>query len=167
MGKKSRLKKERQEQKKVLFVCTANVCRSPMAERLFAYAVDRSKISKKIVSYSAGLSAMDGDKASQNSIDACEELGIDLSGHRSTGLTRASLQEASAVFCMTESHRALINMYFELPPGYPIFLMREFVEGETKELPDPYGQNLEVYRQCRDRMLEAIPTLINWVEKNL
>ena len=138
-----------------------------MAERLFAHAVDRSKISKKIVSYSAGLSAMDGDKASQNSIDACEELGIDLSGHRSTGLTRASLQEASAVFCMTESHRALINMYFELPPGYPIFLMREFVEGETKELPDPYGQNLEVYRQCRDRMLEAIPTLINWVEKNL
>ena len=167
MGKKSRLKKEKQEQKKVLFVCTANVCRSPMAERLFAHAVDRSKISKKIVSYSAGLSAMDGDKASQNSIDACEELGIDLSGHRSTGLTRASLQEASAVFCMTESHRALINMYFELPPGYPIFLMREFVEGETKELPDPYGQNLEVYRQCRDRMLEAIPTLINWVEKNL
>ena len=167
MGKKSRLKKEKQEQKKVLFVCTANVCRSPMAERLFAHAVDRSKISKKIVSYSAGLSAMDGDKACQNSIDACEELGINLSGHRSTGLTRASLQEASAVFCMTESHRALINMYFELPPGYPTFLMREFVEGKTKELPDPYGQNLEVSRQCRDRMLEAIPTLINWVQKNL
>ena len=77
------------------------------------------------------------------------------------------MQEASVVFCMTESHRALINMYFELPEGYPIYLMREFVEGETKELPDPYGQDIEVYRQCRDRMLEAIPSLINWVEKNL
>jgi protein-tyrosine phosphatase len=110
---------------------------------------------------------MDGDKASQNSIDACEEIKVDIRDHRSSGLTRTSLQEASVVFCMTESHRALINMYFELPEGYPIYLMREFVEGETKELPDPYGQDIEVYRQCRDRMLEAIPSLINWVEKNL
>ena len=68
---------------------------------------------------------------------------------------------------MTESHRALINMYFELPTGYPIFLMREFVEDGSKELPDPYGQDLDIYRQCRDRMLEAMPSIINWVEKNL
>lgn len=167
MGKKSRAKKERKELKKVLFICTANVCRSPMAERLFANAMDEPNSSKKILAYSAGLSAMDGDKASQNSIDACEEIEIDIRDHRSSGLTRTSLQEASVVFCMTESHRALINMYFELPEGYPIYLMREFVEGETKELPDPYGQDIEVYRQCRDRMLEAIPSLINWVEKNL
>jgi protein-tyrosine-phosphatase len=167
MGKKSRLKKEKRELKKVLFVCTANVCRSPMAEKLFARAVENSSLTQKIVSYSAGLSAMDGDKASQNSMDACEEIGVDISDHRSAGLTRTSLEDASAIFCMTESHRALINMYFELPPGYPIFLMREFIEGESKELPDPYGQDIDVYRKCRDRMLEAMPSLINWVEKNL
>jgi protein-tyrosine-phosphatase len=167
MGKKSRLKKEKRELKKVLFVCTANVCRSPMAEKLFARAVENSSLTQKIVSYSAGLSAMDGDKASQNSMDACEEIGVDISDHRSAGLTRTSLEDASAIFCMTESHRALINMYFELPPGYPIFLMREFIECESKELPDPYGQDIDVYRQCRDRMLEAMPSLINWVEKNL
>ena len=100
-------------------------------------------------------------------MDACEEIGVDISDHRSAGLTRTSLEDASAIFCMTESHRALINMYFELPPGYPIFLMREFIEGESKELPDPYGQDIDVYRQCRDRMLETMPSLINWVEKNL
>ena len=167
MGKKNRLKRQKREHKKVLFVCTANVCRSPMAEHLFARAIEQSEISQNIVSTSAGLSAMDGDKASQNSIDACEELGVDITDHRSTGLSRTTLQEASVVFCMTESHRALINMYFELPQGYPIYLMREFIEGESKELPDPYGQDIDVYRQCRDRMLECMPSLINWVEKNL
>ena len=45
--------------------------------------------------------------------------------------------------------------------------MREFVEEGSKELPDPYGQNLEVYRACREDMKEAIPSLLNWVEKNL
>jgi protein-tyrosine phosphatase len=138
-----------------------------MAERLFAHEVSKTDLPKRIISYSAGLSAMDGDKASQNSIDACKELGLDITDHKSTGLTRTSLEEASVVFCMTESHRALINMYFDLPQGYPIFLMREFVEEGAKELPDPYGQDIDVYRECRDRMLEAIPSLMNWVEKNL
>jgi protein-tyrosine-phosphatase len=167
MGKKSRLKRERRETKKVLFICTANVCRSPMAERIFAQELAKSDHDQKIQTHSAGLSAMDGDKASQNSIDACHELGLDITDHRSAGLTRTTLEEASVIFCMTESHRALINMYFELPQGYPIFLMREFLETGPKELPDPYGQDIEVYRECRDRMLESIPSLINWVEKNL
>jgi protein-tyrosine-phosphatase len=167
MGKKSRLKRERRETKKVLFICTANVCRSPMAERIFAQELAKSDLDQKIHTHSAGLSAMDGDKASQNSIDACQELGLDITDHRSAGLTRTTLEEASVIFCMTESHRALINMYFELPQGYPIFLMREFLETGSKELPDPYGQDIEVYRECRDRMLESMPSLINWVEKNL
>ena len=87
---------------------------------------------------------MDGDKASQNSIDALEEVGIDITDHMSAGLTRASLQEASIVFCMTESHRALTNNGFELPEGFPFFLMREFIDGASKELPDPYGQILKL-----------------------
>jgi protein-tyrosine-phosphatase len=58
-------------------------------------------------------------------------------------------------------------MYFELPENAPIFLMRDFIENGSKELPDPYGQNMDVYRECRDDMKEALPSLINWVEKNL
>jgi protein-tyrosine phosphatase len=167
MGKKSRLKKEKEEPKKVLFVCTANVCRSPMAERLFAQALEDSDVSTKIISSSAGLSVMDGDKASQNSIDVCEELGLDINDHRSAGLTRPAIKGSSVIFCMTESHRALINMYFDLPQGYPIFLMREFIKDGSKELPDPFGQDISVYRQCREHMLEAMPSIIKWVEKNL
>lgn len=108
---------------------------------------------------------MDGDKASQNSIEVCEEVGLDIADHQSSGLTRTSLQEAHAVFCMTESHRALLNMYFELPEGYPVFLMREFVGSGSKELPDPFGQDIEVYRECRDHMVEAIPSLVTGLKK--
>ena len=167
MGRKSREKKERNQEKLVVFVCTANVCRSPMAEKLFEQALQESSVKKKIQVFSAGISAMDGDKASENSIEACKEIVIDLNDHRSSALTRATLQNASAVFCMTESHRALMQMYFELPENSPVFLMREFAEQGPKELPDPYGQGMEVYRACRENMKEALPSIINWVEKNL
>ena len=167
MGRKSREKKQRNQEKLIVFVCTANVCRSPMAEKLFEQALQESSVKKKIKLFSAGISAMDGDKASDNSIEVCREIGIDLNDHRSSALTLATLQNASAVFCMTESHRALMQMYFDLPENSPVFLMREFVEQGPKELPDPYGQSMEVYRACREDMKDALPSLINWVEKNL
>jgi protein-tyrosine-phosphatase len=167
MGRKSRAKKERKEEKLVVFICTANVCRSPMAEKLFEEALTKSSSKQKISVFSAGISAMDGDKASDNSIDACKEVGLDLSDHRSAAITRATIENASVIFCMTESHRALLHMYFELPEDSPIFLMREFMEDGSRELPDPYGQSLDVYRECRNDMVETLPSLINWVEKNL
>ena len=167
MGKKSREKKECNEEKLIVFVCTANVCRSPMAEKLFVDAFQKSKSKKKIKVFSAGISAMDGDQASANSIQACEEIGLDLKDHRSAALTRATAENASAIFCMTESHRALLQMYFDLPEKTQVFLMREFIEDGSNELPDPFGQDMDVYRDCRENMKESLPSLLNWVEKNL
>ena len=87
MGKKSRAKKEPKQEKLVVFICTANVCRSPMAEKLFEEAVAKSGTKKKIRVFSAVISAMDGDQASENSIIASSEGGLDLSDHRSSALT--------------------------------------------------------------------------------
>ena len=167
MGRKSREKKERKQEKLVVFVCTANVCRSPMAEKLFVDALEKTKSKKNIKVFSAGIAAMDGDQASENSISVCKEIGLDLKDHRSAALTRATAENASVIFCMTESHRALLQMYFELPEKTQVFLMREFMEDGKNELPDPFGQNLDVYRACRENMSESIPSLLNWVEKNL
>ena len=135
MGRKSREKKERKKEKLIVLVCTANVCRSPMAEKLFQEALQKSDSKKNIQVFSAGISAMDGDRASINSLQACEEVGLDLSDHQSSALTRATIENASAIFCMTESHRALLNMYFEVPEKTSIFLMREFMDSGSKELP--------------------------------
>ena len=135
MGRKSREKKERKQEKLVVFVCTANVCRSPMAEKLFVDALEKTKSKKNIKVFSAGISAMDGDQASENSISVCKEIGLDLEDHRSAALTRPTAENASVIFCMTESHRALLQMYFELPEKTQVFLMREFMEdGKTRPM---------------------------------
>ncbi len=168
MGRKSRKKKEKRQEKLVVFICTANVCRSPMAEKLFEDALTKSDVKKKIRVFSAGLTAANGDQASENSRDAIKEIGLDLSDHRSMAATTTTLHNASAIFCMTESHRALMHLYFELDENFPIYLMREFIEGaDDKELPDPFGQDLKVYRECRDKMVEALPSLLEWVENHL
>ncbi|SVE30649.1 uncharacterized protein METZ01_LOCUS483503, partial [marine metagenome] len=75
MGRKSRKKKEKRQAKLVLFICTANVCRSPMAEKLFEDALAKSETEKKIRVFSAGLTAINGDKASANSCEAVKEVG--------------------------------------------------------------------------------------------
>ena len=151
----------------ITFVCTANVCRSPMAEMLMKKALseeDEPLKSLKIVS--TGVSALSGDAASLNSVKALEPLGISLCENKSKRLSHEIINSSIAIFCMTESHRSLIKMYYEALPC-EVYLMREFFSKETPELPDPFGQNLDTYMECRDRMLESIPSLIEFCKKEV
>jgi protein-tyrosine-phosphatase len=91
---------------------------------------------------------------------ALKKVGIDVSHHRSQPLTQKLLDEAFVVLCMTESHRAMIQVQAEPPPKH-VFLFREFFPGEgDKEIGDPYGGPLQVYEAVRDEMVECIPALI-------
>ena len=110
MGRKSREKKERKKEKLVVFVCTANVCRSPMAEKLFEEALAKAEIKKNIKVFSAGISAMDGDQASENSIQACEEIGLDLKDHRSAALTRAQVLVQSGTQVLSIANQSPQNV---------------------------------------------------------
>ncbi len=114
--------------------------------------------SLKVVS--AGVAARSGEMASENSVVALKKVGIDLSGHRSQPLTQKMLDEAFVVLCMTESHRAMIQVQAEPVPAN-LFLFRQFMSGEVeKEIGDPYGGPLRIYEMVRDEMVEAIPSLI-------
>lgn len=149
----------------VTFVCTANVCRSPMAERLFADAICKEGAPlDKIKVVSAGVSAVNGDGPSYNSVKAMDEIGIDISNHKSQRLNLELMQSSIAIFVMTESHRALIHMTYE-NLNTPIYLMREFMSpAEGNQIPDPFGQSLHVYKLSRDSMIEAIPSIINFLK---
>ncbi|MDQ8180099.1 low molecular weight protein arginine phosphatase [Pelagicoccus sp. SDUM812005] len=150
----------------IVFVCTANTCRSPMAAALFRHALDAqdNPLSSLKVS-SAGVSAFPGQAASENSVDALKKVGIDLKNHKSQGLSQELVDNTLAFFCMTDSHLAMLNYQIDPPPPNA-FLMRQFIgDGIDDQIPDPFGGNLRQYEACRDSMVEAIPSLIEVVRK--
>lgn len=113
---------------------------------------------------SAGVAARDGEAVSANSVIALKKAGIDISGHKSSALTQELLDSALVVIGMTESHRAMIQLQAEPPPKH-IVLFREFMpRGADKEIGDPYGGPLAVYESCRDEMVEAIPSLVEYLK---
>ncbi len=145
----------------ILVVCTANICRSPMAAGLLQHALAaQPEPWQALRVVSAGIVARDGDRVSENSVLALRKAGIDIAGHRSQPVTQELLDEALIVLCMTESHRASIRLQAEPVPAR-LHLFREFMPAPaSREIADPFGGNLKTYEQCRDEMVEAIPSLV-------
>lgn len=132
-----------------------------MAAALLQHALAaQSEPLRSLKVISAGVAARAGETASENSVIALKKVGIDISHHQSQALTQKMLDEALAVLCMTESHRAMIQVQAE-PVPRNLFLFREFLPDDVeKEIGDPYGGPLKVYETTRDEMVEAIPVLI-------
>src|SRR5882724_10747286 len=150
---------------KILTVCTANICRSPMAAALLQHALAaQPEPLRSLQVHSAGVAARGGDRVSENSVIALKKVGLDIAGHISRPLTQEMLDEAALVLCMTESHRAMIRLQAE-PAPKNIFLFREFMpQRGDKEIGDPYGGPLKVYEAARDEMVEAIPSLVEFLK---
>lgn len=145
----------------IVTVCTANICRSPMAAALLQHALlAQPEPLRALKVISAGVAARPGEPVSENSVIALKKVGIDVSHHRSQSLTQRMLDEAFAVICMTESHRAMIQVQADPVPKH-LFLFRQFLpDGVEKEIGDPYGGPLRVYEAARDEMVESIPSLV-------
>lgn len=150
----------------IVTVCTANICRSPMAEALLRHALSaQPEPLKSWKVTSAGVAARPGDRVSDNSVTALKKVGIDIKSHTSRPLTRQLIEEATIILCMTESHRAMIQFSFEPVPRH-IYLFREFMpRSADKEIGDPYGGSLVEYEACRDEMVEAIPSLVEFLKE--
>lgn len=140
---------------RLLFICTGNICRSPMAEGL-ARHMGRDLRSLEVKS--AGLGAPAGQAPSPQAIEVMQELGIDISKLRSKPVTRELVDWADTILVMTYGH--LDNMLMLYPQAAEkTFLLREFEAGaasEDREIEDPIGQSVAVYRRTRDQIRDAL-----------
>ncbi len=151
--------------KSVLFVCTGNICRSPIAEGLFRRLTGNRK---DIEVASAGVHAVRGQPPSLYAVQVCEQEGVDISQQRSQPLTAGLVDRATHIFAMTGAHLETIHMLF--PNGIEkTFLLREFEEpGSTvwRDVPDPIGLGRDVYEDCARTIKNALPSVLGFVEES-
>ncbi len=129
----------------IIFVCTGNTSGSPMAEYYL-----KSKNLKDVNVISRGFSG--GESANLNSIAVMNEAGIDITNHISNYITADEAQNADAIICMTESHKQLL-----IASG----VERNRISVLSGGIADPFGQDIDTYRKCRDDIFVGIDNLIN------
>jgi glycine hydroxymethyltransferase len=150
--------------KTILFVCTGNVCRSPMAEGLFRHAM-ANRGDYRVGS--AGVGAIDGQPPSAYAQRALKELGIDISRQRSRMLTAELVNQADYIFGMTHSHVDSITLLYP-QAAEKTFLLREFddtLDAFEKDITDPIGGSYDVYVACRDQIEQGIASMLNFLEQ--
>ncbi len=146
------------EKLEILFVCTGNTCRSPMAEAIFDREIKQRGLGHLFKSQSAGIFA-DSSPLSSGAKNALSRLGINDFSHTAVKLTEEMLNSAHLVLCMTRSHRAYINM----PNAYTLY---EFA-GECGDVSDPYGSNDAVYYNTALELEELISKIVDKLESAL
>ena len=131
---------------KLLFVCTGNTCRSPMAEGIYnAKSVPLGLTPAE----SAGIFAVPGDPVTPNAVTAAAAYGADISAHRARPVTAELLASCDVVFCMTPSHLAALVARFPDCAAKCRLL-------DEHGIPDPYGGDLACYRQTAAAISAAI-----------
>jgi protein-tyrosine-phosphatase len=129
----------------VLFVCTGNICRSPMAVGLFKRLIRPEKNRTEWRIESTGTWAVEGMPPSQNGQIALQAMGLDISGHRSQPLTGELLEEFDLILTMEAGHKEAIQVEFPQVAGR-VYMLSEVV-GERRDIADPIGGPLEEYEE--------------------
>ncbi len=143
--------------KKVLFVCTANICRSPMAQAIFDALAEDGGLPFR--AESAGTAALEGRTIAPNAVAALEEAGIYPGAHRARRVTEAMIEEAGLVLAMTPQHAATLRRLGGNPAG-GIHALPEYAMGVQEGIPDPYGLTMAAYRSTLRQIYEHVERVV-------
>lgn len=142
----------------ILFICTGNTCRSPMAEGLLKDMAEKKGIKLDVTS--AGIFAFDGQEVSREAVEVMRGEGIDISHHRANIIHRDLLESAHLILTMSRHHkRELLNRYDFLKGK--VYTLKEYAYGIEGDIEDPFGRGISAYRIAKDEIKEALEYVID------
>ena len=138
----------------ILVVCTANVCRSPMAAGLLRAKLAAEPPDAGLLVSSAGIWALDGQPASTHAVAVMAERDIDISDHIAHTITAEDVTEADLILTMSSEHTDMIRQTW---PQYiwKVYRLAEMT-GKKKDVRDPYGESIEAYRVCASTLSDYV-----------
>ena len=145
---------ERKHPKRLVFVCTGNTCRSPMAE-----ALARPLLPDGWEVLSAGLHATVGRPPTPEAVQAVAEFGADISDHRVRSMTDALAFSATLLLGMTAAHAAELRLRFPFAADKVHFL-GEYGPASVRDIADPFGGTLADYKNCIRAIRACLPALV-------
>ena len=143
---------------RVLFVCTGNTCRSPMAAGALRHLLGPDV--ERIAVESAGTAAWEGQPATEASVEVAERAGVDLTAHRSRRVTPAMVQAADLILVMERGHLGAVRSLGGAAERTHV--LSEWLESGEPALPvsDPYGASIEAYEECWRRITHHLERVV-------